>query len=632
MRTGLNPRRSIVLCLSVLALALPASAGGLDDFKLLKAVPADVFVAGSSRNHDGMKFVNAQWQRVFDELAKQRIDRDLKRFIQGQIKDEGGDPEQFEQQWQQFSDLLAAVEWCGLCEREMAFAMKLAFPVPEMVLLFMPAADRVASDFEGMSAIVKTLIGLAPEGEFVLNTDGTGDTVVHTITVANAPFPIAFLLARHKDTIVAGIGQSMPAQTLTLLKGEKGTALATSERFQAAFKKLPPPADAAVFFDAAGFMSQCRTYLDAVIGSMSNGGAEPPDLTWVGKLIDALDMWEYVASTSTTQGTKTTAQTITLLRENAPSKPFYAVLANNGTLKDPLKYIPQNADACTVTSGFDPMALYKGLIDFIGKEVPDGQAAIAHWNEVKTMLPVDIENDVLSWIGGGFKTFSLPGQGQYAPGDWAMMLTVRDEARARQILDQLTENIGPKLEEQRGAITEAKVEGAEGFRTVTHPMLMMLPMLAAPTFGVAEGHLILASSPKAISAALAAGRGDAPNFSSNERFLKEGVPPAANVCSFGFSDLSKLGEELSMGLGMCNLISMFNPEVNKDPGAKFLLGVVGKLGTVARKLDFFLSTCSQTTIEGRVLVTKEVVNYREPPTPKIESKSEEPTTGSENPK
>ena len=54
-----------------------------------------------------------------------------------------------------------------------------------------------------------------------------------------------------------------------------------------------------------------------------------------------------------------------------------------------------------------------------------------------------------------------------------------------------------------------------------------------------------------------------------------------------------------------------------------LLNILSKAGRVVRKLDFFQSGASRTTFDGKMLVTKSIVTYREPPLP---SKPEPPAT------
>jgi hypothetical protein len=107
--------------------------------------------------------------------------------------------------------------------------------------------------------------------------------------------------------------------------------------------------------------------------------------------------------------------------------------------------------------------------------------------------------------------------------------------------------------------------------------------------------------------------GKAEDFSQNERFQKEGIPPDGKVTALSFTDLTKLGEELGQMLQMAPMIGMMAPDVMKNPLAQGVLNMVGKLGRVVKRLDFFQSSASRTTFDGKTVVMKTVTTYREPP-------------------
>ncbi len=118
MRSNLGRMRHFLAAALVLAVVLPAaSAGGIDDFTLTKAIPADAFMAVHARDHAGKEFVNTQYARVWEEVRKVRFDRDIKRVFKA-LRQEGLPPgtelEGFEEQWQQMYDLWAALDWASL--------------------------------------------------------------------------------------------------------------------------------------------------------------------------------------------------------------------------------------------------------------------------------------------------------------------------------------------------------------------------------------------------------------------------------------------------------------------------------------------------------------------------------------
>ena len=305
-----------------------------------------------------------------------------------------------------------------------------------------------------------------------------------------------------------------------------------------------------------------------------------------GKILGEFDIFDYSAAVITTKDKLTTTDAYTLLRADAASSDFYKVLTNNKPQKDPLKYVPAEAGEFSIWSGFDLKALWQIAVRIIENDVPDGAAIMAGIRGSKETTGWDIDADVFGWIGGGFQSFKVPGATPYSPGEFVLMLSVSDEAKAKEILDRLYALLEPVLMNQNGSIIDAEIEGAEGFKSVVFPMLAMVG-LSKPTLGVSDGWLMLGSSPEIIKTAMQTAAGEIANFSTNERFMKEGIPANGNVVSLSFTDLTKLGDELGQVLQMAPMIGMMAPEVMKDPKMQSILSIVSKAGRVVRKLDFF---------------------------------------------
>ena len=53
-----------------------------------------------------------------------------------------------------------------------------------------------------------------------------------------------------------------------------------------------------------------------------------------------------------------------------------------------------------------------------------------------------------------------------------------------------------------------------------------------------------------------------------------------------------------------------NPEAQQVAGK--VVGMIGKLGPVVRKIDFYKSTASYTTRDGNVWQTRSVTHYKSP--------------------
>lgn len=628
-------KQFLAIALGLLAVTTSALAKGIDDFSLTKAIPADVFLAVHTRGHEGQAWLKKQYARLTEEIEKARFDRDIKRMLKKLVAEEGeaADAEKFDEHWQKVSDLLAAVEWFKLADREYAFCMRFGELMPEFVTLLMPPADKTQASFDGLAGLLKSLASL-DENELKLVSDTQGDLSTHRLSVANAPFPVVLTLAKHKDVIVIGFGPTLVEQSLALLTGKEGKTLASTPRFQEAIKKVAAPTDAATFADVKALMSQLRRVIDTGL-KMAEGGmpkqGEPGYEDAVrgkkipGKLLDMCDIFEYSVGTHATDGMKTTGDAVTVLRDDAKSKPLYQIMFSNPPVQKPLSYVPKDASEFNINSGINVKAIYDTIVKLLKEDIPQGEEALAQIEELKKE-GFDIEADLLSWLQGGMVMSSQPGPNAYASGDWVFMLKVSNEAKCKEQIDKLVTMAEPMLSSNQGSIAPAEIAGAQGFRTVNHQMMMMLGGVA-PTFGVKDGWLILGSNAKYIEKTIATIAGGE-NISKNERFMKEGLQPAGDVLSISFADQSKLGEQMGMALGMLSMIKPQIPNIQQNPVLDGMIDMAAKFGTrVMRKLDFLNSGASITTMEGNVVRMKTLTTYREPPAP---AKKPESTEKSEN--
>lgn len=605
-------KRAVAAWLTCAALCAGVRAG-IDDFTLTKSIPADAIVAVHSRNHAGREFVEKQYDRVWKAVAAQGFDRDLKRLIREGVKEEGGNLEEFDAQWTKFSDLWNQIDLSTMCGTESAFAMSMSNKLPEIILLAKPDAASLDKNYPVLASMFKALAQASSE-EFQATEDVDGDLKLTRLSAANSPIPLAFVVGRTKDTLIFGMGAGWLEQCIALTRGQSGPTLATTPRFQAAFKRLAPGKDEIAFVDIGRLMDSVRGLIDMIPAEVDTSTSQPAvnPAAIMKKAIDALDIWDYVVSTGTTDGMKTTSEALVVLRENASSRMLYPVFYGNAAIKDPFKFVPADAGDVTVNSGLDLLKLYQSAMQFMRENIPDSESMLAEWAAQQQAMEFNVEQDLLSWIDGKIVTFSIPGPTPYSPAESVFMLAVRDEKKAKAMLDKLFETVAPLAEQQQAVITELTEEGLTGFRSISHPMVIMIGM-KEPTIGVRDGYLIFGASPKIIQKSLDTASGKNPNFATNERFKKEGIPATGNVVSFSFADTTHLGEQMGQAFKMAPMIANMAGGGAQEPGVKAMLSVLSKVGNVFEKLDFLLSECSVSTFDGKAQVTKSIVNYREPP-------------------
>lgn len=600
----------------VMLLALGGSSAwgaGFSDFELTKAVPADAALVAHSRNHPGRDFINAQYDRVWEAIERARLDSEFKRLMRAINEEGGGDVEAFERTWLTFSEILSGVDWESLGAQEMVYAMKMGLPA-EFIFVMRPADGTVGDNYQGLSEALRSMCDMSEDWEF--SETGEGERRASQAEL-RGPMPITFTVARRGDVIVMGFGMMLVEQSLALLDGEIEGSLAQTERFKAAFADLPAPTDEYFYCDFDRMMTQFRRVLDTVMESMKQAGVATEDSgpARVVRIIDALDMFDYVASTATTNGKKRTSQTLFVLKENAKSKPFYEAFFGNPPIEAPLARVPAEAANVSVSSGIDFLELYQALKRFAARELPEVSEGFAEIETVAAANGLDLEQDVLGWIRGDMISFSIPGPTAFSSGEWAVLVGISDEERARTQITSLVDNITPMMEENGGRISRAEREDMLAF-LVEPPFVSAFGIRL--TLAVGDEHLYVASSMSVIEKsrrASAAGK----TFAENPRFKAEGLAVNGPVVGLAFSDNTNVGEQWGQILEMAPMFATFGGSEMQTPTMLAVLRLVRALGPVAREFNFYLSTCEQSTFDGRRLRIETVNNYREPPAPKRRS-------------
>ena len=591
-----------------------AWAADLSKFRLGQAVPADVTMVALSRNHDGKEFVNEQWARVWDRLERAKLENNIRAYLRSQLQQQGGDVEQFNADWNEINDLLQSVDWGRLTEREGAFAVRLTMP-PEILIMCLPAPEAVESNFKALKGLL-TRVAKADATMELVETEQE-QTEVATLQSAVG---IGLTLARHQDTLMIAFGGQIAAEAVDLMAGS-GEPIVKAERFQQAFNGLPAAEDGLWYVDGKLLIQQIGTLAEAATAMAGGAGGDLQQArAFNAALLDGLAFFDRVASVSTTDGLTKKSHMVSYLTPDAESKRFYEPFFGVDPLAEPAAHLPKSAGDVTATTGMDLQATYDAILSLVREHAPDGAAAVERFKSESSQIPVgnvtlSLE-EILKTVAGPIRYFSIPGPGRFSPTEWGILIEVRDgqTETAQQLIEGLATLARGMVEGQQGAtLVETDING-NSFYTLQMPMLTMF-LQSQPTMGLADGQLIIGSGPNPIQTSLAADSAAA-RFVSNERFKAEGLPLEGEVLAFSFQDTSQTGENLAAALQMVPMISMMaGPDLANDPGAQLIIGLLGKLGPVAREMNFFKSAASVTTREGRQLVARSVVNYQRPAKP-----------------
>jgi hypothetical protein len=304
---------------------------------------------------------------------------------------------------------------------------------------------------------------------------------------------------------------------------------------------------------------------------------------------------------------------------SAKQKPFYPVLANTAALSDFARYVPQEAESFSVSTGIDLRELYRFIEESIRLTGPSGAELLSEWADLQKQMGVNVQKDVLDWLGGEFVSVDLEKDGGSV---W--LIKVTDEQVAREKVGAAVEFLSTKLAEtiaQQPAlaglamlsmqITPVQRAGLEGFQNL-HFALSPHPAV----WGVADHHLIFSTSADAVAQCLATARGEHPNVRSNKRAMSEAIVPDGPFVSVRLSDQRELGAHLAKGIGIVSMVSGMMGAFIPDSDARIFIskiaGIFAKLTPVVSKIDFYKSTASSTTFDGQAWHSRGVTHYFSP--------------------
>ncbi|MCH7700648.1 MAG: hypothetical protein IID37_03070 [Planctomycetes bacterium] len=355
-------------------------------------------------------------------------------------------------------------------------------------------------------------------------------------------------------------------------------------------------------------------------GASGGGGRAEMVKRIIDRILDIPGMMDYAATVLYTEGYSTYCDSVIALTEDAKSKPFYPVLGNRAPMANFDRYLPAETVSFTIAGGIDLDALYTFIEDTVGMVGPEGEALLAQWEVIQKDIGFDVRKDLLSWIQGDSISVTMEGEGGTA---WVSLTKVSDEAAAREKLAAALEaipaamskltalNPNPMMAMMIVRISPTSNDRLTGFSDIFLPMQPQ-PVVA----GVADGHLIFGSSAEAIVICLATAKGEHPNLRENPRIMAEALIPSGSFTSMSWQDRRNIGQEVATVFGMVSAVGMIPAAMIPDPQAQQVVGsilqIVGKLGAVAVKVDFYKSVASNTTFDGRVWRARSVTHYRSP--------------------
>ena len=361
----------------------------------------------------------------------------------------------------------------------------------------------------------------------------------------------------------------------------------------------------------------------AVIMDKARDGAGEHDTNDAQRWLDLVDhgihnigVLDYIVAVESTDGYSVKTQTVAQLVPDAKKRAIYPFISSIHAMDDFDRFLPKETASFSVSGGMDLDALYSFIEDAIRRIGPEGEKLLAQFDGFQQQFGLNIREDVFAWIQGDSYTVTLDdGAGS------VMLMKVNDEAVAREkvnaAMEFVTTGLGELIKQNpalgmltatRSPLVDDRLEGFENLQFMVSPQPIV--------WGVTDGHLIFGSSADAVAMCLATAKGEHPSVRENERVMAEALVPSGSFAAVSLTDQRKLGQEIAEGLGMAamgvGMMGAFIPDPEVRPVLTRVGAMLGKLTPVVRKIDFFKSTASVTTFDGKAFHSTMVVHYVSP--------------------
>ncbi len=593
-------------------------------FTLGNYIPGDVWMYTHFVHNPERDWLEAEWDEVFAKLEASGVDQDVLGLAMSLVG---------ETDVAKWKALLQDVRWDELFGTEVAFAERVGTQPIHLDYIFLTrtSRDSAKANAKALAAILKELAAslnarLGAEGKF--SVDGYerhGATVWGMCLGGLGSGPIKSIeLFQKGDVVGITTREEAVEQILSLMVGKpKKRAIVDMPRFKAALSGVQMPEDRLAFFDFKRLLRNINLLVGTGLGKVESGKQGTVGKAQaIAKFIGLIDILDSLIITSETQRRRELTHTVARLQEDKRTCALACCFLDRKPFERFDEFVPVDAIGFRVDGLLNIEGLYTFITDFVEKELPGGPELIAQWNKTLARLGFDPQRDLFSWWGGEMITVTLPPTRTMSTGgkDWVWMFRVKDSGLASQKVDAALQFVSTFVQGtgQMLMISPAPVR-AEGFREVTHPVLLAF---ARPVIGVEGDWLMVGSSAMAINKCLDVASGKAPSILENQRFRREGLMPKGPVLAASFKDTTHLGEELASASALVGMLGMgiAVKVVTEDPEAREVMefaqrvvGIVNKLPPALQRIDFYRSESSWEVYDAQgTLRAERVVTYREP--------------------
>jgi hypothetical protein len=630
----------------LIGLIVPATVSGKalpERFTLGKYVPGDVWLYLHGVHNPETDWLESEWAEVIASAKATGLEKDVMQFAMSFVPE--GKQAEYRGEADKWFGLLKAVRWSDMLAQEFVFAERmLSTPKGPMnpmgvdyILLARGKDGTGEQNFAALTAIVREVSKLSEKLKLEEDKpDGIERITLRIILTGNdGPGELAVSVFRRSDIVALTNSKRTSDEVIDLMLGRsKQAPITASPRLAQALAQVPAPEDFLSYFDAKtmlGSISEVLTRAVSASGAPTEEGKKTISL--ITKLLGKADVFDYMIASVETKGHQQLTHSVTRFQEGKQSSEIAKLIVNRKPFTRFDEYVPAEATNFSVDTFLDLEGAYNAVLDFIQTEVEGGAGMIEQWNGLLAGIGFDPRKDLFSWWSGEMVSIEMPAAIVTPMGgsDSVLMIRVKDSELASTRITGWIEKLQNLMKEQGQPLMVMPAQvNAEGFKQVTHPMIMMY---VNPVIGVKDNWLMIATSAGGLNRCLQTAAGEHPRIVENERFKREGLVPKQPVLSCSFSDTSRFGEELAGAVGMAGFVGgMVTAGIPDDAESgpkkkafQSVMQMVMKLAPILQRLDFYSSEASMVTYDGNLtLHTEHVVTYKEPAAEKVKTAAGKP--------
>ena len=554
------------------------AAASADESPLGEYVPAGVHFYASWRTDEALNELYRPLEEAWKRLFASGIGEDI--FELATIELGGDERRMVRAETDKAIRLLRSVDWASLFEREVALAFQLEMPIPQYALLSRVAGDGAGARYGELEALFKAVTEYAPDFLFTTSSERLGAQLT---TLSTDQFPVALCAARKGDVVLLTTSEDLLDSILGRMDADSAQgSIVQDERFLAGKKQLPAPGFAESWFDSAGYF---RFLEKNVLGTAEAFLQEDEDaLRGVGlarRIFEELGRLDhFVGIQRAVESGQVLDAALGFSQDAGQAGWLEQAIAEQKPIGPAIRAVPADAIGFFLGSGVRPTRIYDTVIDVL-REIPDGESVLEEWADVQEHLGVDVREDCLAWLDGGFGSITLPSAETCGVPEQVFFFRLADKDQAEDVLGKAWKPVSRYIESRGHQVRAHSVDGLDSsFRRIE---ISGLPWFE-PVIGTPGDVLVLATSIDAARRVAASVTGQAPAFVDSERGQRLG-DLSEELYEAWYCDVEGELEALGNVLSTAGFVLSLLPR-DHDTRPLLPLGrAMSKLGVFLRDID-----------------------------------------------